>query len=159
MQAAVWMELLGLIPEHQRNQLVVMTTARVEITVQDLVRMDEDYLAIRGRLAGSSDAGRLFFIPYDQIVYLGLQKPVTDQEITAIFGTAPPARAAAPQPGAEVAAEELPPQEPEPEPAPEVEGIRGAAHLTPTVMPNRNELLERIRSRSKGATGPRPPGK
>jgi hypothetical protein len=159
MQAAVWMELLARIPERQRNQLVVMTTARVEITVQELVRMDEEYVAVRGRLAGSSDTGRLFFVPYDQIAYASIQKAVSDQEITEIFGTAPPApaapAAAADQLQSEPEAEEPPP--PEPEPIPEAEGLRGVANLTPTVMPNRTELLERIRMRSKAGKG-EPPG-
>jgi len=163
MQAAVWMELLARIPEHQRSQLVVMTTARVEITVQDLVRMDEAYVAVRGRLAGSSDAGRLFFVPYDQIAYVSIQKAVRDQELVEIFGTAPPApaapAAAVDQLPSEPGAEELPPPElePEPEPVPEAEGLRGVAHQTPTVMPNRSELLERIRQRSKAGKG-EPPG-
>jgi hypothetical protein len=162
MQAAVWMELLARIPERQRNQLVVMTTARVEITVQELVRMDEEYVVIRGRLAGSSDTGRLFFVPFDQIAYVSIQKAVSDQEITEIFGTAPPAlavpAAAVDQPPSEPAAEEPPPPEPEPEPepVPEAEGLRGVAHLTPTVMPNRTELLERIRQRSKAGKGEPP---
>src|SRR5262249_20711928 len=139
------------------------TTARVEITVQDLVRMDEEYMAVRGRLAGSSDAGRLYFVPYDQIAYISTQKAVRDQEIAEIFGSAPPAPAAAPaaadQPPSEPAAEETPPTEPEPEsePVPEAEGLRGTAHQTPTVMPNRTELLERIRQRSKAGKG-EPPG-
>jgi hypothetical protein len=161
MQAAVWMELLARIPEHQRNLLVVMTTAHVEITVQELLRLDEEYVAIRGRLAGSSDTGRLFFVPYDQIAYLGILKAVSDQEIAEILGTAPaaPAAATVDQPKVEPEAEEAfsPEPELEPEPIPEVEGLRGVANLTPTVMPNRTELLERIRSRSKAATGLRPP--
>jgi hypothetical protein len=161
MQAASWMELLERIPEHQRNKLVVMTDARVEIAVQDLVRMSDDYIAVRGRLAGSSDTGRLFFIPFNRIVYVGLQKLVIDQEIAEIFGTAPPKPAPTPvavaeePPKGEPKVEE--PSSPEPEPPAEVEGLRGTSNLTPTVMPNRNELLERIRSRSKGATGLRPP--
>jgi hypothetical protein len=163
MQAAVWTELLARIPERQRNQLVVMTTARVEITVQDLVRLDEEYLAVRGRLAGSSDTGRLFVIPFDQIAYVSLQKSVSDQEIAEIFGAAPAApvvaAVAAPvvqdPPNSEPEAKE--PPSPEPVPPQEVEGLRGVSHLTPTVMPNRTELLERIRSRSKGAAGLRPP--
>jgi hypothetical protein len=163
MQGAVWTELLGRIPERQWNQLVVMTTAHVEIAVQEFVRMEEEYVAIRGRLAGSSDTGRLFFVPYDRIAYLGIQKAITDPEIVEIYGSAPPARVATAQPGAPGEAEKTAPSEPEPEPEseplPPSEGLRGMTNLTPTVMPNRTELLERIRSRSKAGGGQTPPKK
>ena len=52
MDNQAWRDLIGLVPQKQHNKLVIMTYVGVEILVQDLVRVQEDYLVIRGRLAG-----------------------------------------------------------------------------------------------------------
>ena len=75
-----------------------MTVNGTEVTIQNIIRMEMDYVVVRGRLAGSSDAGRVFFVPYDQIHLVGFQKEVKEPVIRAFFGEgqAAPAPSAAP---------------------------------------------------------------
>jgi hypothetical protein len=67
MQSSAWVELLRLVPEKQHQNLVVMTAIGNEIAIQDIVRLEAEYLVIRGRLGGTSELGRAFFAPYDRI--------------------------------------------------------------------------------------------
>src|SRR5438270_6097856 len=98
MQGSVWAALLRQVPEREHNKLMVVTSAGVEITVQGFLRIDHEFVALKGRLAGSQDAGRVYFVPYDQVSYLGFLREVKDAEFEAMFGdfTVPvPATAAA----------------------------------------------------------------
>src|ERR1700686_2985013 len=127
MHSAAWTALLARIPPDQHDKLMLVTTIGQEITLYTLLDLTEDYLAVRGRLAGSTDAGRIFFIPYDQINYLGFQKEMKESTFRTMFDLPePPAGEANREPvtqdlpGEEpaVVAPELPPtSEPAPEPA------------------------------------------
>src|SRR5947209_794025 len=99
MQNPAWVSLLRRIPPAQHQNLLVMTTIGVEVALQSMLRLDEEFLVIRGRLKGSTDTGRVFFIPYDQINYIGFQKPVKESVVEAVFSDAPAAAAPAAAPG------------------------------------------------------------
>ena len=63
MQNAAWMDLWRKVPPDKHNLLMVMTAVGSEIAIQNVLRIEQDFVVIRGRLAGSSDTGRVFFIP------------------------------------------------------------------------------------------------
>src|SRR5262245_51250657 len=104
MQSAVWVGLLQQVPWEQRQRLMVVTNVGAEIAIQDIVQMANEYLVLRGRLAGTNDAGRLFLIPFDQITYISSQDAIREEVIRATFcsssaaASAPPP-AATPAPG------------------------------------------------------------
>jgi hypothetical protein len=157
MYGAAWAELFRLIPERRHDQLSLMTCMS-EIAIQQVIRLADDYLILRGRLAGTSDANRLFVVPFDQIIYMVSQNPLRDEEVAVILGLAPlpplqeELKAAEP----EVAPEPEPEPEPEPAPPPVSESDPDQKH-TPTAFPNRQQLLDRIRSRARpGANRPKP---
>lgn len=85
MQASGWIHLLRRIPAHQVQNLSLVTTNGTELSIQNVVRIEEEVVLVRARVSGSSDAGRAFFIPYDQINYLGFQKPIKEDELRAMF--------------------------------------------------------------------------
>ena len=92
MQSSVWALLLRQVPAEQHNNLMLVTSGRTEIAVQVLLRIDHEFMVIRGRLAGSQEAGRVFFIPYDQIDYFGFQEAIKESEFHDLFlsqGTPP----------------------------------------------------------------------
>src|SRR5260370_13066150 len=95
MHSAAWTALLARIPPEQHDRLMLVTTIGQEITLYALLDLTEDYLAIRGRLAGSTDAGRVFFVPYDQINYLGFQKELKESTFRAMFRLPEPRTSAA----------------------------------------------------------------
>lgn len=69
-----------------QDSLMLMTTIGMEISIQNVVAMEQEHMVIRGRLAGTADMGRVFFVPYDQINYLGFQKEMKQSQIQALVG-------------------------------------------------------------------------
>jgi hypothetical protein len=86
MLGASWIGLLRRIPASQHDCLVLVTTTRAEIFVQKVIRLDRDFLVCLGRLAGSTDQGKLHIIPYDQMTYLAFNKKMTEEEIYSVVG-------------------------------------------------------------------------
>src|SRR5579884_2840101 len=86
MHDAAWVKLLRHIPVHEHSNLMLVTTTGTEIAIQALLRIDPECLALRGRLAGSTDAGRVFFVPYAHIDYFGFQQPLKESEFHELFG-------------------------------------------------------------------------
>ncbi len=95
-----WATLLRQLPADQHNQLMLRTANGTEIAVQDLVRIDFEFVIIRGRLSGSQDNGRVFILPYGNLDYVGVNRFVKDEEYNALFGSLvladPEARAVTP---------------------------------------------------------------
>jgi hypothetical protein len=152
MQSSVWALLLRQVPAEQHNNLMLVTSGRTEIAVQVLLRIDHEFMVIRGRLAGSQEAGRVFFVPYNQIDYLGFQQPIKESEFHEMFdGLNVPAPEAAPTPAT------APPPAAEPEPTPPV--APSAKGVGRPATPIKSAVLERFRARSVTSPGttPRPP--
>jgi hypothetical protein len=148
MQSAAWVKLFRHIPAEEQAKLMLVTANGTEIAVQCFLRIDPECLALRGRVAGSTDAGRVFFVPYSQIDYFGFQQPLKESEFHELFGNleiqsgaalpatppaAPPA-AAAPRPAAPAV----------PEPNSPTTCSRNPLSIKSTV-------LEKFRSRSSNA--------
>ncbi|HEY8506528.1 MAG TPA: hypothetical protein VIL46_18240 [Gemmataceae bacterium] len=133
-----WINMLRLMPPEQQNQLVLVLANGIELSVDMFVRFEPDYLVMRGRVQGTSDEGRAFFIPYDQMCYLRLERVVKAEEIQLFFGEA-------------VAL-------PEGRPAGEEDGAE-AKPPPPTPDAVRKKLLERIRAKQTGGSPPPPPPK
>jgi hypothetical protein len=145
MQSTAWAQLLRLFPSEQHNTLILMTSTGTEIAVQAILRIDHEFAALRGRVAGSTEANRLFVVPYAQIIYLGTSKEVQEVEILSLFeGTKFPA------PFVAAALTQIPPTEPEPEPEPAPEPAatdRPPSRLLPPA-PIKSAVLERFRARN-----------
>jgi len=161
MQARAWTAFLRRIPPEQHDSLMLMTTIGMEISIQNVVCMEEEHLVLRGRLAGTTDMGRVFIIPYDQVNYLGFQREMNDTQIREIFGescllpTHPSAEEAARQAQADGA---LPSSESSVSPAdssaqPDESGSPEAR----LPIPAKAALLERLRARSRAAAQASPP--
>jgi hypothetical protein len=154
MQSTVWVQLLRHLPPEQHPNLLLVTKAGTEIAVQNILRLDHEFIALRGRLAGSADGHRLFVVPYAQIDYLASQQAWSEADYHACFDgltfEAPgePAAAAAPEP------------EPAAPLAPEAGAVAPSSRTPPP--PIKSAVLERFRSRSATLPGvklnlPQPP--
>jgi hypothetical protein len=156
MHSAAWVKLLRQVPADEQNKLMVVTAGGTEIAVQCFLRIDHEFLALKVRLAGSQDAGRVFFIPYTRIDYFGFQQEVKESEFHAVFGSlevpaaldvasasgkGPPAPAA---PAAGV---------------PAATGAEAPSVSARTPVPIKSTILEKFRSRSMTSPGTvlRPP--
>ncbi len=149
MQSTAWGHLLRQIPTDKYQSLSLVTTGGTEIALQGILRIEREFVAVKGRLAGSQDAGRVYFIPYTHIDYLGTQIEVKDDEFEAMFGhielSGAPA-AATPAPAADAPV------------SPSVSQITPIPGSGPSVVPMRSAVLERFRSRNLSTPGslPRP---
>jgi hypothetical protein len=148
MQSCVWAALLRHVPPEQHNQLMLVTASGIEITIQSLLRIEAECVAIKGRLSGTQDQGRVFFVPYAKIEYLGFQQSLKDEEFHGLFGNLVlPTGAPEPAPAPPVApTQALPEQEPESEPASPTAPTPGAPPSFPR-LPIKSAVLERFRAR------------
>jgi hypothetical protein len=163
MQNASWMALWRRLPPDQHDQLMVVTAIGTEIAIQSILRIEEDFVVIRGRLAGSSDTGRVFFVPYNQINYAGFQRAVKEEEFDALFGENPPqgaaeAAARAPSPAVQPTGPKtpLPPSKSSGSPTGGLTATDRPRNSNRPPLPLKSELLERLRSRSHQGAGQRP---
>jgi hypothetical protein len=87
MHGSVWVALMRQIPPEQQNQYMLMTRSGVEIAIQSLLRVEPHLVILKGRLAGSQEAGRIFFLPYHNIDFVGSAQPMTDSDFNETFGS------------------------------------------------------------------------
>ena len=141
MQRTTWLKLLRTIPDTQHDNLLAITTNGTELAIKGLVRMEEEYLIVRGRVTGvTEEGGGIYFLPLANIEYLGFQRPVKEPELISWFGGTEAAKADASK--AAAAREEPPPETitpPPPAPGQQLPGVAAKA-----------ALLERLRARRAG---------
>ncbi|MGL4554948.1 MAG: hypothetical protein ACRC33_27590 [Gemmataceae bacterium] len=153
MLARTWIALFRHIPPEKHPQFSLMTVNGTEISVQLIMRLEADFAIIKGRLSGSQDAGRVFFIPYASIDTFSYTNPVREIDVTELFD--PLKFDAAPEP---VAPEpEPPPVAPSEKVAVAVAG-KGSDQGSGPKPAIRSEVLERFRSArpSSSLSLPRP---
>jgi hypothetical protein len=146
MQDAAWVKLLRHIPASEHANLLLVTTSGREIAIQTLLRIDPQCLALRGRLAGSTDAGRIFFVPYSHIDYFGFQQALKEAEFHELFAdldSLPPAESTVAPPAPSSAPEPAEPAAP------------ASANPTPQRSPQtiKSVVLEKFRARSQSNPG------
>jgi hypothetical protein len=143
MHSTAWKAVFNRIPRQHHEILMVVTSIGIEINVRSIQLLEPDYVVIRGRLGGTTDAGRIFFIPYDQINYLTFNVEIKEDQVAAMLGVdAPPPKPPIPEPESakQVAAG---PENDEPESA----SSPAPGPAKPEAAPTKMALLERIRSR------------
>src|SRR5262245_25123245 len=132
MSNEAWIEMFRLIPEEERTKLIIVLQNASEISVDTLIRFEPHFLLLRGRVAGTIDEARGFFVPYNQMLYLRLERVVSVGEMDAMF----------PQ--------ELPPMAEEVKPSAETPMVPPSERPTPTVPTDpataSRILMERIRA-------------
>jgi hypothetical protein len=163
MQSHVWAALAQQIPVAVVDKFSIVTLSGAEIALQAILRIERDFLIVKGRLSGSQEAGRVFFVPYAQIDYLGSLQPFKETEYEELFGGMifPDA---APVPEGKPASVEMAPSPsslnlPSPAAAGAAPGSYGALP-TPGSGPRqaiKSAVLERFRARNGNSSGPPSP--
>jgi hypothetical protein len=131
-----WIALFQRIPPDQHSTLILVCQTGSEIALEAIFRTEPTFLVLRGRTAGTTDEGRLFFIPYNQLTYLRIERVVAEREVPGLLGESPP-----PEP---VAAEAAPAAEATPPPD------------DPSAVA-KNNLLAKIRAARAAVTSQPPP--
>jgi hypothetical protein len=150
MRGETWIELFKRIPDAFRDGFGIVTSGGTEVNLESIMRLEDEFMVFRGRLVGSTDAQRTFFLPYDQINIIVYQRLMKEEAVQAWFGGEPPSTVAVPadQP-AEAPAETAPAEAPAPEPISPVPIQR----MDSAPMPGKAAILERLRKRNVANAG------
>ncbi len=79
-------ELFKRIPETSHAQVNFVLHNQFTLCVDVVVRFEPTYLVFRGREGGTTDEGRAFFVPYDEIAYFRLERVVRIGELKMMYG-------------------------------------------------------------------------
>lgn len=126
--------MLRKIPEEDQNALVLVLQNGSEIAVDTMFRFEPNFLILRGRVGGTTDEGRAFFVPYDQMLYFRIERITVLAELRDMLGASTVLAAALVPETATLAA-----------PVPEPPAPPAAPTVTDATA-NRNALLDRIRA-------------
>ena len=85
MLAQTWMTLFRHIPPEHHPRFTLITMNGTEISIQSFLRLENDFAIIKGRLSGSQDSGRVFFIPYASIDSFSFTNPTKESEVAELF--------------------------------------------------------------------------
>jgi hypothetical protein len=86
MTSADMIDMLRVVPEAEHGKLVIILRNGMELCVDTVVRYEEDFLVLRGRQGGTVEEARGFFVPYDQMLCLRLDRIVKVEELNSFFG-------------------------------------------------------------------------
>jgi hypothetical protein len=132
-----WIAMFQRLPTRLHESLAVTMSSGAEILIQRLIRMEADFLILRGRLAGTQE-NRVMLLPYAQMAVISIVSPLKDAEVEAIFGGGGTlSEVAMPAPVEQETPAEAP-QEPAAEP------VRKPA------APTKSALVAKLRERLKG---------
>ncbi|HVK13136.1 MAG TPA: hypothetical protein VM597_30565 [Gemmataceae bacterium] len=144
-----WIEMLQLVPEAEHSKLVIVLQTGAELCVDTLVKFDRSFLVLRGRLGGTIEEARAFFVPYSQMLCLRLERVIKVDELQEMLPTGPGRYPTPVNRLTDATREEMPFQ---------------SAHPTPVAAPTdpaaaSRLLLEKIRAtRAAAAPAPRSVG-
>lgn len=86
MQLSEWVRLFTNAPPDAQSAMILGVANGSTVAVQEVVRIDPEYVVIRGRLGGTTDADRIFCLPYDQLTFFLFNKPLSDEDLSQAFG-------------------------------------------------------------------------
>jgi hypothetical protein len=81
LEAAGWQKLFQGVRTDDQMTLVIRTTDALEISVEGIARVEDEVILVRGRVAGTADARRVFIIPYDRLSSVYVNRPVAIEEV------------------------------------------------------------------------------
>ena len=79
-------EMFAKIPEGMHPQVNLILRNGFCLSVSMVARYEDNYVVFSGREGGTSDEGRGFFVPYDEISYVRIERAVRVGELKRMFG-------------------------------------------------------------------------
>ena len=74
------------IPEDTHSQVNLALRNGCLLSIDTVVRFEPHYMVFRGREGGSTEEGRAFFVPYDEICYLKIERVTRLGELKQMYG-------------------------------------------------------------------------
>ena len=79
-------ELFKRIPEVYHPQVNFILRNQAVLSVDQIARFEPLYVVFRGREGGTTDDGRAFFVPYEEISYVRLERVVRLGRTLPMYG-------------------------------------------------------------------------
>lgn len=79
-------DILDKIPPEDLTKVVFTLRGVAAITLDAVIRVEDDYLILRGREAGTNDEGRAFFVPFEDVLFLKIDRVVSVEEVKRMYG-------------------------------------------------------------------------
>jgi hypothetical protein len=79
-------DLFKRVPEQYHPQMNLILRNQYMLSVAEVVRFEPMYMVFRGREGGTTDEGRAFFVPYEEIAYFRLERVVKLGELKRMYG-------------------------------------------------------------------------
>jgi hypothetical protein len=74
------------IPEEMHPQVNLVLCNQFCLSVDSVARFEPTYVVFRGREGGTTDEGRAFFVPYDEISYIRVERELRMGDIKRMYG-------------------------------------------------------------------------
>jgi hypothetical protein len=79
-------DILDKLPADDLSKTVLNLRFGSAVTIDAVARREADYLVIRGRENGTTDEGRAFFVPYEDILYIKIDRVLKVDELKRMYG-------------------------------------------------------------------------
>lgn len=86
MTSTDWIEIFRRLPREEQEKMSIVLKNGTELCVDTIVRYEPTFLVLRGRQGGTIEEARGFFVPYDYMLCLRLDRIVKVEELDAFFG-------------------------------------------------------------------------
>lgn len=80
------LDILDKVPAEDMGKVVLCLRSGAAITIDTIARKETDYLVLRGRENGTTDEGRAFFVPYEDVLFVKLDRPTRVDELKRMYG-------------------------------------------------------------------------
>lgn len=70
-----WIAVFRRIPENMHDGLTVGLRSGVEIAIQTILKLEPDFIIMRGRLTGTQEGGKILMMPYAEMTVLSIVAP------------------------------------------------------------------------------------
>jgi hypothetical protein len=103
------LDLLGRIPAESLTKTVLTMRGNNSVTLDAVIVRSDSYMVVRGREAGTNDEGRIFYLAYEDILYIKIDRILKIEDVLLMYGQTAPIVVAAPDPFSPSVVEATPP--------------------------------------------------
>lgn len=82
-------DVLNRLPDNDQAKIQIVLRSGRNVSIDTVMRLEDHYTVVRGRESGNQDEGRVFFIPYAEMVCLKLERIVNMEEIETWYNDTP----------------------------------------------------------------------
>ena len=103
------LDLLTRISPENLTKTVLTMRGNSAVTLDAVIVRADSYIVVRGREAGTNDEGRIFYLGYEDILYIKIDRILKVEDVLSMYGQTEPVVVAAPDPTSASVVEATPP--------------------------------------------------